>query len=330
MRGTDFAELAAFVAVADRRSFAKAAAHLGIAPSTLSQTIRSLEERLGVRLLNRTTRSVSPTEAGERLLADLQPALSDIGKAVEGINAFRDKPMGALRVSMMRSAATSLVAPLISPFIAAFPEITLELAIDDTHSDIVRDGFDAGIRIGERIEKDMIAVRIFDASRLVLVASPAYLDGRPLPQAPQDLQSHNCIRARRVWDNAIQPWLLEKDDQTVEVQVGGTLIVNDLELERDLVRDGCGIGYLPEPLVAEPLLRGHLVQVLEDWSLGFSGLFLYYSSRRQVPAPLQAFVDFLKEKSRVTRQEYAELMKSRQHRQQPALRAPDRETLRGS
>jgi DNA-binding transcriptional LysR family regulator len=294
MRGTEFAELNAFVAVADQRSFAKAAVVLGIAPSTLSQTIRSLEDRLGVRLLNRTTRSVAPTEAGERLLAQLHPALEGLSSAVEAVDVFRDTPTGMLRLTMPRAAATVVVAPILGAFLAAYPTITLEIAVDDSRSDIVSGRFDAGIRLGERIEQDMITLRVFDAARIVTVAAPAYLAKHGAPTTPNDLHDHNCIRQRWVWDGAIHPWEFEQAGRRIEVAVDGTLIVNDLSLALTAALDGAGIGNFPEPAVSAALAEGRLVPLLGGWCRGVSGLFLYYSSRRQIPRPLQAFIDFVR------------------------------------
>jgi DNA-binding transcriptional LysR family regulator len=297
MRGTQFAELSAFVAVAEHRNFTKAAAQLGIAPPTLSQTIRSFEERLGVRLLNRTTRSVALTEAGERLLANAQPVLDGIDKAIDAVNAFRDRPSGALRVSMHRTVATSIVGPLLPQFLAKFPEIKLEVSTDDTQSDIVSGRFDAGIRIGERIAKDMIAVRLLDEFRVSAVASPAYLAHHPPPEMPKDLHAHNCVRLRFDWDNSIMAWVFEKAGRQLEVAVDGSLVVNDMDLLVNAVLDGIGVGYIPELLVSSCVADGRMVPLLADWSRPVSGVFLYYPSRRQMPGPLRAFIDFMRAQS---------------------------------
>ena len=254
MRGTQFAELCAFVAVAEHRSFTKAAAQLGVSPSTLSQTVRSFEERLGVRLLNRTTRSVALTEAGERLLLDAQPVLDGVCKAIEGVNSFRDKPIGTLRLSMSRAAAVVLVGPVLPQFLAKFPEINLEVNVDDTHSDIVGGRFDAGVRLGERIEKDMIAVRLLDRFRIMAVASPAYLARHPAPVTLEDLHAHNCVRLRWDWDGSIQPWVFENAGRRLEVPVSGSLVLNDMYLVLNAVLDGIGIGYISEP--DRPTTRG--------------------------------------------------------------------------
>lgn len=294
MRGPEFAELTAFVAVAEHRNFTRAAAHLGIAPSTLSQTIRGLETRLGVRLLNRTTRSVAPTEAGGQLLAQLQPALDGVSRAVEAVNAFRDTPMGTLRLSVTRPASLHVIAPLLGPFLAAHPAITLEIVADDSRSDIVSGRFDAGVRIGEMIEQDMIAVRLASEFRMVAVASPGYLAGSALPFHPDDLRGHNCIRHRWTWDGGVHPWEFEHGEERIEVAVEGQLTVNDLHLALYAARDGAGVAYLPDAFVCPYVNKGQLVRLLEDWSLRKSGVFLYYSGRRQVPAPLQAFIAFVR------------------------------------
>jgi DNA-binding transcriptional LysR family regulator len=227
MRGPEFAELTTFVAVAEQRNFTRAAANLGIAPSTLSQTIRALEDRLGVRLLNRTTRSVATTEAGERLLAELQPALDGIDKAMETVNAYRDTPMGTLRLCVSRPASVHIIAPLLSPFLAAHPAITVEITTDDSRQDIVKGGFDAGVRIGELIEQDMIAV-LADSYRMVTVASKEYLEKHPAPAHPDDLREHNCIRHRWSWDGILHPWRFERGNERLEVAVEGDLIADDL------------------------------------------------------------------------------------------------------
>lgn len=294
MRGTDYAELTAFVAVAEQGGFAKAAGQLGIAPSTLSQTIRSLEERLGVRLLNRTTRSVALTDAGERLLDDLKPALDGVGRAVEGVNAFRDKPKGTLRLLVGRAVGCAAISTLAAPFMRQYPEITLEITSDDARIDIVSGRFDAGIRIGERIERDMIAVRLADEFQMMAVASPAYLAGRPRPQEPADLQGHACIRFRQAWDGAIHAWEFVREGERIEIGADGPLIVNDMLMVLDAARAGVGIAYLPQRMVAADLAEGRLVQLLGDWCLTMSGVFLYYPSRRQTPAPLQALIDFVR------------------------------------
>jgi DNA-binding transcriptional LysR family regulator len=293
MRGSEFAELTAFLAVAEQRSFAKAAAQLGIAPSTLSQTIRALEERLGVRLLNRTTRSVAPTEAGERLMVQLQPAFEGVSKAVEAVNDFRDKPMGTLRLLMSRPIANATIASLFAPFLAAYPEITLDIVSDDSRLDIVNGRFDAGLRLGERIERDMIAVRIIDEIHMYCVGSPSYFKDREIPQAPEDLRSHECIRHRSQWDGAVHPWEFQRgNDKKVEIAVQGRLIVNDVYLALRAALAGAGIAYLSHNMASPYRADGRLVPALAAWCVALSGVYIYYPSRRQIPAPLQAFINF--------------------------------------
>jgi DNA-binding transcriptional LysR family regulator len=286
-------ELSAFVAVAEHCSFTKAAAQVGIALPTMSQTIRSLEEQLGVRLFNRTTRSVALTEAGERLLAEIQPILDGIDHALESVNSFRDKPMGTLRLAASRPFATMLLAPLIAPFLAEYPAISVEIAIDDTNSDIVGGRFDAGIRVVHRVERDMTILRIGDDFRILVVAAPAYLRTHPAPAHPRDLHSHNCIRFRAPYDQTIQTWLLARDGEQIETAVEGSLIVNDVELMESATLDGVGIGYLPEQMAAPYLAEGRLVRVLEGWSRSIDGVFLYHPSRRQTPMPLMVFLRFI-------------------------------------
>jgi DNA-binding transcriptional LysR family regulator len=298
MRGTQFADLSAFVAVAEHRNFTKAAAQLGISPSYLSQTIRSFEERLGVRLFNRTTRSVALTEAGERLLVGAQPVLDRANRAIESVNSFRDKPLGTLRLNVPRAAAIGMVSPLLPEFLTKFPDIKLEVSVDDTRSDIVSLGFDAGVRLGERIAKDMIAVRLVDTIRVLAVASPAYLARYAVPVTPDDLHSHNCVRLRSDWDGAIQTWEFENGERRIEVPVEGSLTLNDMCLVMKAVLDGIGVGFLPEPLISTHIADRRLIPLLGEWSGHFSGLYLYYPSRRQMPGPLRAFIDFLRSQTR--------------------------------
>jgi DNA-binding transcriptional LysR family regulator len=294
MEGNQLSKLSAFVAVAEHGHFSKAAAHLGISPSTLTEVIRALEEHLGVRLLNRTTRSVSLTTAGEQLLHHLQPAMGAIDDALDAMNNFRDNPRGLLRLSIVRAAAISIIAPLVPAFLREYPDISLELITDDSEVDIVHERIDAGIRTGELIEKDMIAVRIFDAMRWLTVASPEYVAKHPAISTPDDLRAHNCIQRRWTRDGVIHPWEFEANGRRSQVVVGGSFIVNDSNLILQAAIAGVGIGHLPEMMVAPPISEGKLVPLLEDWAPRMSGLFLYYPSRRQVPAPLRAFIDFMR------------------------------------
>jgi DNA-binding transcriptional LysR family regulator len=293
MAGIQLSELTAFVAVAEHRSFTKAAARIGVSPPTMSQTIRSLEERVGVRLFNRTTRSVALTEAGDRLLAEIQPIVEGVDRALESVNSFRDKPMGNLRLAVARPAAAMLLAPFIQPFLAEYPAISLEVVVDDTHRDIVSGRFDAGIGVGHRVERDMTTLRIVDDFRMLAVAAPDYLARHPAPSHPRDLHSHNCIRYRLPWDDSIQPWVLIKGRQRAEIAVEGSLTVNDYDLLTRATLDGVGVAYLAEPPIAAELAQGRLVNLLEGWSHTLPGVFLYHPSRRQPPMPLQVFLRFV-------------------------------------
>ena len=298
-------ELTAFVAVAEHRSFTKAAAQVGIALPTMSQTIRSLEERLGMRMFNRTTRSVALTEAGELLLAEVQPILESLDHALESVNAFRDKPIGTLRLAVERSASqvmlSSVRVPLIQPFLAEYPGIRVEIAIEDTPGDIISGHFDAGVRLGNRIERDMTILRMGDDSRVIAVAAPGYMAGRPSPSAPEDLHDLDCVRLRSRWDGSIHPWPFTKGDQHVEVVVDGPLVVDDVDILLDHVLDGVGVGCLPEPMVCSHLAAGRLVSLLDGWSRELPGVFLYHPSRRQPPMPLQVFLRFVEKWRRQSR-----------------------------
>src|SRR5262245_593359 len=278
MRGSVFAELSAFVAVAEKKSFTKAAKQLGISTATLSQTIKSLEERLKVRLLNRTTRSVNPTEVGARLLARLTPVLDDYEAALESINTFRDKPCGSLRLSVVPPAVDLVIAPMLSRFLKQYPDIRIEVSSEPALTDIVAERFDAGIRIGQLVERDMIAVRVSGDMRWILVASPDYLAQRGTPERPQDLREHNCIRFRFP-SGALSPWGFERKGSSVEVAGEGTIIVNDPHLGVRLAREGAGVFYAIEPYAAPLLKQRKLVALLEDWMPPPVVLFLYYPSR---------------------------------------------------
>jgi DNA-binding transcriptional LysR family regulator len=293
MRKFGFAEMNAFVATAERASFAKAAVHLGVSRSALSETIRGLEEKLGVRLLNRTTRSVALTDVGERLLAELRPVLDSLNAALESVNVFRDKPAGHLRLTVPRPAAKTVIEPILSQFLLAYPAISLEIVTDSGLTDIVRDHFDAGIRPGHIVERDMIAVRVGEDARPTVVASPAYLSRHPRPKVPSDLSGHNCIR-HRFASGAIPRWFFEKKGKSLELAVSGSLIANEGDLALRATLDGVGIARLPIASVSGLVNKRQLVPLLQDWTPRSVGFYLYYPSRRQIPAALRAFVDFLK------------------------------------
>jgi len=294
MRGPELAEMNAFVTVAERCSFAGAAVQLGISRSRLSETIRELEDRLGVRLLNRTTRSVAPTVAGERLLAQIRPLLNDFDAVLNSLNAFRDKPSGLLRLTVPPPVASFMLAPLLARFLGQYPAINLEISVDGALTDIVAGRFDAGMRAGDRVERDMIALRIGEEIRSVVVAAPDYLARHKRPATPGDLGAHNCIRIRFP-SGVILPWLFEKNGRRVEVAVEGRLTVNDPELAVAAALDGAGVLYTVVGYAAPEIKAGRLVPVLEDWRTPAAAFFLYYPSRRQVPVPLRAFTEFLRE-----------------------------------
>ena len=293
MTKASIAEMSAFVTIAERASFAKAATQLGVSRSSLSESLRALEERLGVRLLNRTTRSVALTEAGERLLTQLRPLLDNFDAALESVNAFRDSPAGHVRITVPRPAARTIIAPILSRFLRAYPAVTLEVAIDSTLTDIVRDRFDAGIRPGHRVERDMIALRVGEDSEPTMVASPDYLRRHGTPQQPSDLRSHNCTRMR-FSSNAFARWVFEKRGRSIEIDVTGSLVTGDSDLALRAALDGVALARVPRHTVESHLADQTLVAVLEDWRPRSVGFYLYYPSRRQMPAALQALVDMLK------------------------------------
>ena len=293
MNRAQFAELNAFVAVAERANFARAAAHLGINASTISQTIRALEERLGMRLLNRTTRSVALTEAGEKLLERIRPAITELGAAVEDLNELRDTPTGTLRLNMSSVAAEVVLAPVVKSFLAAYPAISLDVVVDDTNADIVSGRFDAGIRVGRRVARDMQAVRVTEPSRLIAIASPEYLSRHPAPKTPPDLQQHNCIRFRK--ELQCMPWEFSKGKSKFEMSVNGSLTVNSMEWSMRAALDGIGIGYTIESYVSGHIAAGRLVPLLLDWSREHHSYYLCYTGRRQLPVPLKVFTAFLRQ-----------------------------------
>jgi DNA-binding transcriptional LysR family regulator len=290
----DLADLTAFVAVADRLSFRAAASQLGVTPSALSHSMRQLEERLGVRLLHRTTRSVSLTDAGRRLLDRLRPAIDQIAGALEDLNQERQRPLGRLRIYAIHLAAAAVVAPIWARFLSAYPEVHLELAVGEATIDIVAKGFDAGIGPRDRAPADMIAVRMTGPMKIAVVGAPAYFAQRRPPRTPDDLVRHSCVQYRVAADGDVLEWTFERNRKSRRLSVGGPVMVNDLDLAVRAAVDGLGIAYTVEA-VAEPFLRsGQLVRVLEDWSPSFEGLYLYYPGHRQVPATLRALIDMIR------------------------------------
>ena len=294
MRGSDYAELRAFAAVAEAASFSRAARRLGVSPSALSQTLRGLEERLGVRLLNRTTRSVTPTEAGERLLDRLRPLFAEFDQAVQEVNRFRDAPAGRLRINVPRFAATHLVGPMLGRFQNAHPGVELEVVVDDTITDIVAGRFDAGIRLGETLERDMVAVPLTGVLELAAVATPEYFAEHGVPESPADLHRHRCLRFRWPGGGDLYRWEFEKGGREVALAVDGPLVVNDAALMLQAALGGVGIAYLLDRQAQTDIEAGRLQRVLRDWSPRFPGFYLYHPGRRQMPPALRAFIDVLR------------------------------------
>lgn len=294
MAGADLNQLAWFQAVAQERSFTKAAARIGVAQSTLSHAIRQLETRMGVRLLTRTTRSVAPTAAGERLLQTITPRIAEIEEEIAALSAFGEKPVGSIRLTLSDHALNSVVWPKLKPVLRDYPDIKVELVLDSTFRNIVEERFDAGVRLGESVEKDMIAIRIGPDWRLVAVASPDYFAARGRPAHPQDLVGHTCINMRHESLGGLYAWEFEKGDQALRVRVDGQLTFNNTYAMLDAAVSGLGIAYMPEDIVAPAVRSGALEQVLEDWSPPFDGYFLYYPSRRQNLPAFQVIVDALR------------------------------------
>jgi DNA-binding transcriptional LysR family regulator len=294
MNRADLADLSAFVAVADRRSFRAAAAQLGVTASALSHSMRQLEERLGLRLLHRTTRSVSLTDAGLRLLERLRPAVGQIAGALEDLNQERQRPLGRLRIYAIHLAAGAVIAPIWGRFLSTYPEVHLELALGEAPIDIVAKGFDAGIGPRDRVPADMIAVRVMGLMKIAVVGAPAYFARQRPPRTPDDLARHSCVQYRREADGNVLLWQFERNRKSRRISVDGRVMVNDAELAVRAAIDGLGIAYTLESL-AQPFLRaGQLVRVLEDWSPSFEGLFLYYPGHRQVPAALRVLIDMMR------------------------------------
>lgn len=300
VRGTQFAQLTAFVAVAEHRSFTKAAERLGLSTPSLSQAIRGLEETFGVRLLNRTTRSVALTEAGEQLLLHLNPVLEGVENAIDAVNAYRDTPGGTLRLTVHPLAAVTVLAPLVAQFSSEYPSIQLEVSVDIACRDIVAEHFDAGVHLSGNIPHDMIAVPVGGNFRIMTVASPEYLARNAEICSPSDLGAHNCVRYR--WDKAVaNTWGFMKGGVRVDVAVEGTLVVNDHELALRSALDGVGVVQLPEASVATLIAEGRLVPLLAEWSPNWGNFFLFYPSRRHVPMKMRSLVDFLRREAKAAR-----------------------------
>ena len=294
MSDFDLRDLSAFIAVARTRNFRRAALEQNVSVSSLSQRLRDMEERLGVRLMNRTTRSVGLTEAGELLLARVGPAISDVSDALDQVRGLRGVPSGRLRINAPPPAIDLVLAPMAAPFLEAYPQIELEIVSDSSFVDIVAGGFDAGVRYGEHLEQDMIAVSLGPPQRYAVVASPQYIAQHGRPKHPRDLLNHACIRAR-FGSGGIPDWEFEKAGRAVKVSPPGKLIVNYPGLARRAALDGVGFWPTFEGWVRDEVKSGTLIRVLDDWCEPFPGPFLYYPSRRQPPPPLGAFVTFVAE-----------------------------------
>ncbi|MBY3151722.1 LysR family transcriptional regulator [Rhizobium laguerreae] len=290
-------DLIAFLAVARAQSFTKAAGKLGVSQSALSHTIRGLEERLGLRLLTRTTRSVAPTEAGERLLLSIGPRLDEIESELAALSAFREKPAGTIRINAGEHAADTVLWPALEKLLPDYPDINVEIIVDYGLTDIVAERYDAGVRLGEQVAKDMIAVRIGPDMRMAVVGAPAYFDNKPTPLTPQDLTDHNCINLRLPTYGSVYAWEFEKNGHELRVRVEGQLVFNNIALRLNAVLAGMGLAYMPEDLVEAHLANGRLVRVLEDWCPPFSGYHLYYPSRRHTSPAFALVVDALRHRS---------------------------------
>jgi DNA-binding transcriptional LysR family regulator len=293
MRRVRSADLAIFLAIANHRSFRKAAVELGVTASALSHALRAIEERLEVRLVNRTTRGVALTEAGERLFDRIRPAFLDIDAALDDLDTFRGQPYGKLRINAARAATRLVLLPIVSRFLRAYPSVEVEIVINDALVDMVSSGFDAGIRFGESIAADMIAVPIGPRHRFAVVGAPGYFENKAKPLTPHDLKDHACVRYRFA-GGALYRWDFERGGIELEIEVQGPLTLGDQDIISDAVLQGDGLGYLFEDQVRSALEDGRLVRVLEDWCPFYPGFFLYYPSRRQLPTALRAFIDFVK------------------------------------
>lgn len=287
-------DLLAFLAVARERSFTRAAAKMGISQSALSHTIRDLEERMGVRLLTRTTRSVSPTDAGERLLQNLAPRFEEIEAEVAAVAELGDKPAGTIRITAIDHAADTAMWPRLAPLLATWPDLRVEIHVDYGMVDIVAQRYDMGVRWGDQVAKDMIAVRIAPDARMAIVGAPSYVDSRPAPKVPQDLLQHNCITLRLASSGGLYAWELRKGGKEVQVRVEGQAIFNGVYQMLNAALSGCGLAFVPDDLAAPHVAAGRLKYVLEDWCPIFPGLHVYYPSRRQSSRALSLVVDALR------------------------------------
>ncbi|MBN3189233.1 LysR family transcriptional regulator [Pectobacterium brasiliense] len=290
----NFNDLISFLVVARERSFTKAAAKLGLSQSALSHSIRGLEERLGVRLLTRTTRSVAPTEAGEKLAHSLGPHFADIESELVALGDMRERPAGNIRITAGEHAVDSILWPVLKPFLVNYPDINVDITVDNALADIFLGRFDAGIRLGEQVEKDMIAVRVAPEMSMAVVGSPNYFARNPAPVTPQDLQHHRCINLRLPTMGGIYAWEFEKNGREIKVRVEGQLTMNSLRQRIDAARIGLGLAYVPEDSVQNDIASGRLIRVLTEWCPPFPGYYLYYPSRKQHTTAFSLFVEALR------------------------------------
>lgn len=293
-RRSDLADLSYFLEIAKHRNFRRAALELGIGASALSHALRSLEERLGVRLLNRTSRSVTLTAAGEALQSALARPFDEIGSALDVLNRFRDAPMGRVRLSVPTEAAAFLVGPVMATFLDRYPDVEIEFSVNNRMIDVIENGFDAGIRYGGTVPQDMIAQRLSADIRWLVVGAPAYFERFGTPGHPRDLQAHRCVKIR-IGDESIYRWEFERGEERIEVNVPGGLTVDQGEIGLIAIKDGAGLMYVAEPMVRKDLRDGRLRTVLEEWAPLGPGFHIYYSGRRQVPAALRFFIDLVRE-----------------------------------
>jgi DNA-binding transcriptional LysR family regulator len=301
MRGSDLGDLLAFVAVAEERSFTRAAAKLGVSQSALSFTVRRLETRLGLRLLNRTTRSVAPTDGGERLLRTLRPAFHQIDTELSALGELRDKPAGTIRITASDHVADTILWPAIAQLVRKFPDVKVEIDIDYGLTDIVADRYDAGVRLGEQVAKDMIAVRVGPDLRMAIVATPSYFAMRPEPKSPRDLVNHNCISFRAPSTGGLYAWEFGKRGRELRVRVAGQLVFNGAYQILNAARAGLGLACLLDDMVQGDVAEGRLIRVLADWCPSFSGYHLYYPSRRQLAPAFVMLVNALRFKGELGR-----------------------------
>lgn len=297
MRREDLADLMAFLAVAEQRSFTRAAARLGTSQSSLSAVVRRLEERLGVRLLTRTTRSVTPTEAGQQLADTLRPAFHDIEAGLAGLDELRRRPAGTIRLSTSRSAARTILMPVADRLMAEFPDVNVEITVDQRLVDIVKEGYDAGVRLGEQVDKDMIAVRIGPDMPMFVAATREYFEDHPVPKSPHELTGHVCINMRLPTLGGLYAWEFEKDGRPVNVRVEGQFTCNDADIAVDAALRGRGLVCLPSDYLEPLVQQGRLVRVLEEWCPPFPGYHLYYPSRRQVSPAFRLLIDGLRSRA---------------------------------